>query len=73
MEDISLLASLLSRLNENQIALGAAVEELSKWVGERGSTDVAENVSSALDALDRNAGFITMALISISAEGKRSS
>lgn len=73
MEDLSLLASLLTRLNENQLALGAAVEELSNWVGERGSTDVSENVKGALATLDDNLGFITMALISLSAEGKRSS
>ncbi|MEA1031062.1 hypothetical protein T3A99_21070 [Pseudomonas sp. N-137] len=73
MEDLKLLASLLTRINENQIALGAAVEELSKWVGERGSTDVSESVMGALATLDNNAGFINMALISLSAEGKRSS
>lgn len=71
MEDPSILVSLLTRLNENQLALGAAVEELSKWVGERGSTDVSENVNGALATLDKNMGFITMALISLSAEAKR--
>jgi hypothetical protein len=52
MEDVSLLASLLTRINENQLALGAAVEELAVWVEQRGSTDVANNVRGALETLD---------------------
>jgi hypothetical protein len=31
----ALIAGLLNRLNENQLALGAAVEELRVWVGQR--------------------------------------
>jgi hypothetical protein len=68
MEDKSLLVSVLKRLNENQLALGAAVEELSNWVEQRGSTDIADNVRGALAALDKNEGFLTLALISLSAE-----
>lgn len=70
MEDVSLLASLLARINENQLALGAAVEELAVWVEQRGSTDVANNVRGALETLDQNAGFINLALISLKAEGR---
>ncbi len=44
MEDPSLLASVLKRMNENQLALGAAIEELSNWVEQRGSTEVAQNI-----------------------------
>jgi hypothetical protein len=33
----TLIAGLLNALNQNQIALGAAVEELSNWVEQRGS------------------------------------
>ncbi len=29
MQDVSLLASVLKRMNKNQLALGAAIEELS--------------------------------------------
>lgn len=32
MEDKALLLSVLKRINENQLALAAAVEELSNWV-----------------------------------------
>lgn len=70
MEDVSLLASLLTRINENQLALGAAVEELAVWVEQRGSTDVANNVRGALETLDQNVGFINLALISLKAEGR---
>lgn len=70
MEDVSLLTSLLTRINENQLALGAAVEELAVWVEQRGSTDVANNVRGALETLDQNAGFINLALISLKSEGR---
>jgi hypothetical protein len=36
MTDTKLIASLFDRLNQNQLALGAAVEELSNWVEQRG-------------------------------------
>ncbi|WP_236414375.1 hypothetical protein [Pseudomonas syringae] len=41
MTDTKLIASLFDRLNQNQLALGAAVEELSNWVEQRGSADIA--------------------------------
>jgi hypothetical protein len=68
MEDKALLVSVLKRINENQLALAAAVEELSNWVEQRGSVDVADNVRGALTALDKNEGFLALALISLSAE-----
>lgn len=67
MEDTPLLVSLLKRMNENQLALGAAIEELSNWVEQRGSTEVAQNIRGALDTLDGNEGFITLALASLAA------
>lgn len=71
MEDLSLLASLLTRMNQNQLALGAAVEELAVWVEQRGSADVASNVRGALDTLDKNLEFINLALLSMPTEGKK--
>jgi len=71
MEDISLLASLLTRMNQNQLAIGAAVEELAVWVEQRGSADVASNVRGALDTLDKNLEFINLALLSLPTEGKK--
>jgi len=36
--------------------------ELSNWVEQRGSADVADNVRGALEAIDRNEEFIKMTL-----------
>lgn len=62
MPNSDLLPSLLFKINENQLALEAAIMELSKWVEHRGSTDVADNVRGALEAIDRNEEFIKMTL-----------
>jgi len=56
------VASALELLLINQNAIGAAVEELSKWVAERGSSDVADNVTTALETLDLNANGIANAI-----------
>jgi len=39
-----LLPSLLFKINENQLALEAAIMELTLWVEQRGSAEVAGNV-----------------------------
>jgi hypothetical protein len=62
MPNSDLLPSLLFKLNENQLALEAAIWELSNWVEQRGSADVADNVRCTLDTLDRNEEFIKMTL-----------
>lgn len=62
MPDSDLLPSLLFKLNENQLALEAAILELSNWVELRGAADVADNVRGALDTIDRNEEFIKMTL-----------
>jgi len=62
MPNSDLLPSLLYKLNENQLALEAAIMELSNWVEARGSADVAENVRGALDTIDRNEEFIKLTL-----------
>jgi len=62
MPNSDLLPSLLFKINENQLALEAAIMELTIWVEQRGSADVADNVRSALEAIDRNEEFIKMTL-----------
>jgi hypothetical protein len=57
-----LIPSLLYKINENQLALEAAILELSNWVEQRGSSEVADNVRGALAAIDRNEEFIKMTL-----------
>ena len=62
MPNSDLLPSLLYKINENQLALEAAIMELSNWVEQRGSADVADNVRGALEAIDKNEEFIKMTL-----------
>ncbi|MGF6091088.1 hypothetical protein [Pseudomonas sp. 18173] len=62
MPNSDLLPSLLFKINENQLALEAAVMELSNWVEQRGSAEVADNVRGALEAIDKNEEFIKMTL-----------
>lgn len=62
MPNSDLLPSLLSKLYENQLALEASIMEISKWVEQRGSAEVAENVRGALTAIDDNEEFIKLAL-----------
>ena len=62
MPNSDLLPSLLYKLNENQLALEAAIMEVSNWVEQHGSPEVAENVRGALDTIDRNEEFIKLTL-----------
>ncbi|KAB0504686.1 hypothetical protein [Pseudomonas moorei] len=62
MPNSDLLPSLLYKINENQLALEAAIMELSNWVEQRGAADVADNIRGALVAIDRNEEFINMTL-----------
>nr|WP_281459526.1 hypothetical protein [Pseudomonas sp. P13] len=71
MKDVSLLVSLLTRINDNKLALAAGVEELVVWVERRASTDVASNVRVALETLELNDGFITLALVALKVEGEK--
>ena len=62
MPNSDLLPSLLFKLNENQLALEAAIMELTLWVEKRGATEVGGNVRGALEAINRNEEFIKMTL-----------
>lgn len=62
MLNSDLLPSLLFKINENQIALEAAIMELSNWVEARGATDIADNIRGALETIDKNEEFIKMTL-----------
>ncbi|ROO33367.1 hypothetical protein [Pseudomonas sp. 7SR1] len=66
MQNLDLLPSLLSKINENQLALEAAIMELTNWVELNGSSVVAANVRGALMTLDRNEEFVKMALAVLS-------
>jgi hypothetical protein len=62
MPNSDLIPSLLSKLYENQLALEASIMELSNWVEQRGSSEVAENVRGALHTIDENEEFIKLTL-----------
>ncbi|WP_017479655.1 hypothetical protein [Pseudomonas sp. PAMC 26793] len=62
MPNSDLLPSLLSKLYENQLALEASIMELSNWVEQRGSAEVAENIRGALHTIEGNDEFIKLTL-----------
>ncbi|MBI6909961.1 hypothetical protein [Pseudomonas palleroniana] len=64
------LPDMLERIYENQLALEAAIMELSIWVERQGGTDVGENIRGALHTLGENAGHIKQGLARIKQNGK---
>ncbi|WP_267273247.1 hypothetical protein [Pseudomonas putida] len=58
-EKASTTADTLELLLLNQVAIRAALEELSLWVSRRGSVKVHENVMIALATLDIHAEAIS--------------
>ncbi|AJG12013.1 MULTISPECIES: hypothetical protein [Pseudomonas] len=62
MDKAANTADALELLHLNQIAIRAAIEEVSTWIRQRGSTNVHDNVMSALQTLDINAGAINSAI-----------
>lgn len=59
MNNIRLISALLSKIIENQNALGAAVEELTLWVETSESTIVTSNIRGTLKTLHDNDAIIT--------------
>ncbi|CAG8866126.1 hypothetical protein PS726_04617 [Pseudomonas fluorescens] len=62
MSNGDLLPSLLLKINQNQLALEAAIMELTLWVEQHGSGEVGNNVRGALTTISRNEEFINMTL-----------
>ncbi|AZE70473.1 hypothetical protein C4K00_0211 [Pseudomonas synxantha] len=69
MTETKLIASLFDRLNQNQLVLGAAVEELSNWVERRRSGDISNNVRGVLETLDENLVFIRQGIAELTIAG----
>ena len=65
MGNEDLMLAVLQRLHANQLAIGAAVEELGIWVGQRGSLATSEAVQSHLAALTANADFISDTIVAL--------
>jgi hypothetical protein len=62
MTQVQLITQLISKLDTNQMALQAALEEVSLWIRQRGSEDVAGNINGALDTLTQNAAIIAQGI-----------
>ena len=56
------IADALELIQLSQHALGAAVEEIALWIEARGSLNVHDNITTALEALDTHADGITSAI-----------
>ncbi|EJM93485.1 hypothetical protein PMI34_01638 [Pseudomonas sp. GM74] len=56
-------ADALTLLLHNQHALGAAIEEVTKWLSENGAETVADNAVVAMETLDTNTKAITDAIM----------
>jgi hypothetical protein len=58
-------ADALTLILQNQHALGAAIEEVTKWLSENGVGDVAINAMMAMETLDTNAAALTDAIMTL--------
>lgn len=52
------LPDVLERMYENQLALEAALMELTLWVEQQGSVEIGGNIRGALHTIGENAGHI---------------
>ena len=62
MSNSDLIAPLLQKLNENQLALEAAIMELTIWIEQQGSSEVGGNVRGALEVMTLNEELINASL-----------
>lgn len=61
-EKAAIVADTLELLMMNQAALRAALEEVSLWVSQRGSTHIHDNVIVALTTLDTHGEAISLGI-----------
>ena len=69
MPNSDLLPSLLFKINENQLALEAAIMELALFVEHQGDAEAGDNVRGALFTIGENAGHIKQGLAKLKAQG----
>lgn len=63
------LPDMLERIYENQLALEAALMELTLLVESQGHAEAGGNVRGALEAIGENAGYIKQGLARLKAQG----
>lgn len=61
--DANIAAADALSLLHNQLAICAAIEEVTKWLSESGVENVAANAIGAMETLDKNAHGITDAIM----------
>jgi len=64
------LSDLLERMYQNQLALEAALMELTLHAEKQGSIEMGENVRGALCAIGENAGYIKQGLAKLRSENR---
>ncbi len=64
------LPDVLERIYENQLALEAAIMELTLWAEDSETSNVGENVRGALEVIGENAGHIKQGLARIKRSGQ---
>jgi hypothetical protein len=62
--------ALLYRLNQNIMALGCAIEEISIWIDQRGSADTYDRVNEHLEVLADNSDAIAELMADLLARWK---
>ena len=65
MMSSDLIPALLYKLNENQLALEAAILELTLWIELQGSSEVGGNIRGALEVITLNEEFIKNSLTTL--------
>lgn len=61
------LPDVLERIYDNQLALEAAIMELSLWREQSASPELGDNIRGALEAIGENAGHIKQGLAKLRA------
>lgn len=64
------LPDVLERIYDNQLALEAAIMELTLWVEQSASSEVGNNIRGALEAIGENAGHIKQGLAKLKATNR---
>ncbi|ATN93571.1 hypothetical protein VW6S_19 [Pseudomonas phage VW-6S] len=62
------LPDTIERIYENQLALEAAIMELSIWAEQQGGAHVDRNIRGALETIGENAGHIKQGLARLKAQ-----
>jgi hypothetical protein len=64
------LPDVLERIYDNQLALEAAIMELTLWAEQSASSEVGDNIRGALEAIGENAGHIKQGLAKLKATNR---